>query len=128
MAVMATSVLAGCGASDEEQAADTVRTYLEAFVDGNGQRACEQLTDAVQRRIVDGFSEGAPSAGITSCEQAIGAIADQRSTQLAEPVEIKVERVTVDGDRATVRMRGATDDAELTKTDNAGWLISGGIF
>ena len=97
-------------------------------MDGNGQRACEQLTDAVQRRIVDAFSEGAPSAGITSCEQAIGAVADQRSTELAEPVEIKVERVTVDGDSATVRMRGATDDAELTKTDNAGWLISGGIF
>ncbi len=129
MAVMATSVLAGCGASDEEQAADTVRSYLEAVVDGNGQRACEQLTDAVQRRIVDRFSEGAPSAGITSCEQAIGAvIAYVRSTELAEPVEIKVERVTVDGDSATVRMRGATEDAELTKTDNAGWLISGGIF
>jgi hypothetical protein len=80
MAVMATSVLAGCGASDEER------------------------------------------------EQAIGALADYRSTELAEPVEIEVERVTVEGDFATVRMRGATEDAELTRTDNAGWLISGGIF
>lgn len=42
-------------------------------MDGNGQRACEHLTDAVQRRIVNRFSE----------------------------------------------------DAQLTKTDNAGWLISG---
>jgi hypothetical protein len=42
---IAALLLAGCGAgSDSEQVESTVRAYLDAFAEGDGGRACEELT------------------------------------------------------------------------------------
>ena len=128
LATLAAAALAGCGATDEERAKETVRDYLQALADGNSRRACDRLTPDAQRRLEASWAARAPGIGATSCPELVELIADTIAPEDADRLtEVEFERVTVEGDRATVRPRGASEDAQLIETDNAGWLISGGL-
>jgi len=119
------AALLGCGGSDEDEVRDTVRTYLTAFADGDGERTCEQLTDDARSGFVDALIAQVPELPSTSCEAAVEALAGTGAdTSVLRDVELT--EVTVDGDTATVRAKGGTADAELVKTD-AGWRIDGGL-
>ncbi len=94
----ALALLAGCG--DEDEITKVGRTYFAALADGDGPKACEQLTATARAGFA--HSVGAPSYGL-SCEQFVeqklylfvgrdGKDAF-RNTKLS-PVEI-------DGDKAT---------------------------
>jgi hypothetical protein len=120
------ALLLGCGTSDRDRAAGTVKTYLSALADGDGKRACDQLTGQAQRDLVAGLLEKVPELAALSCPEAvrkIGALIgpDEKATL----TEAKI-RVTLNGDRAQAIPAGGTDTVDLVKTDG-GWLISGGF-
>jgi hypothetical protein len=118
------ALAAGCGgaSSDTSQISSTLTTYLSALADGNGRAACDQLTGAQARAVV----ETAASAGATSCVDAIDELSrnlggdEKRTLRDAKVVNIHVNR-----DRATADALGATQITQLVKSGGH-WLISGG--
>ena len=130
--VIAAALAGGCGGSDDgaDDAGpeDVVRTYLEAVADGDGERACDQLTDDVQRQAVDFLSAQLPQLEASSCADGLGQLAEDLGEEekdgLRDPGEASAE---IDGDTAIVRFEQGTTDAELTKEGDS-WLISGGLF
>jgi hypothetical protein len=124
--LLAVALVAGCGggSSDEESVKESVRTYLSAFADGDGDRACDQLTGEAQRHAVDALRQQVPEFNATSCPDAIEAVSENIGEDEKSGLrDVEFQSVTIDGDRATARPVNATTDAELTKTD-AGWLIT----
>jgi hypothetical protein len=54
---------AGCGRADDRQAVGVVtERFLGAISDGNGQRACAQLSDGAQQALEQDESERCPEA------------------------------------------------------------------
>lgn len=48
-----------CGASDEEQVAETVKRFYRATAEGDGEEACDQLTDSARGAAGPGQCEAA---------------------------------------------------------------------
>jgi hypothetical protein len=119
-------LLSGCGASETERAGTTVKTYLAALADRDGQRACDQLTGEAQRTLVSGLIEELPELAALSCPDAVrkmGALLGPEERATLKHAEV---RVTLDGDKAMATPVGGTDTVDLVKTES-GWLISGGF-
>ena len=79
---------AGCGGSDPSE---TVRAYLLAVVEQDGQKACDQFTDSLRSDIEE--SPAAVSSG-RSCADVMGLAAGLNpglSESDVEDVEIEVE-------------------------------------
>lgn len=98
VAVLALTVisLGACGASDEEQVADTVKRFYRAAAEGDGEEACDQLTDSARG-----------AAGPGQCEAAIEQMGDVGGAATRR----RFEAVAVRG--TTVRDEEATTDAVL---------------
>ena len=111
----------------QDQVRDTVETYLTALADGDGERACDQLTGNARRKLVDSLTQQVPEVDATSCEDALAMVAanigadEERTLKDAE-----ITKVSGQGELGHSPARGADTDAELVKTD-AGWLIDGGL-
>ena len=122
--------LAGCGGDDEASPEDTVKTYFSAFLDGDGELACKQLTGEAKREAVDFANERLPEASIGTCEDVIVELhksfgEDEKATLSAPKVSTTPRKVT--GDTARIEVRGTTVTAELRRSGGL-WLISGGLF
>lgn len=124
--------LAACGmAGDEEQVSDTLKTYLSAVANGDGEKACDQLTGEEAGYI---FAEAAyylPELRAKSCADALSGLSASLGGERSKIEEAEVVYVNVHGDRATARVasphHGPTGNvAEFTRVDGR-WLISGGI-
>jgi hypothetical protein len=128
-AALAAGTLAGCGRDPGRDAEQVVDDYLEAIADGDGERACNQLTENLQRRLIDAAPAGLEA---TDCRTAAAAIAGTLSQEQRQRLrDTAYGHVSVDGDRATVRL-GDRGTAELTKTNGGAyqplaWRISGGV-
>jgi hypothetical protein len=111
------------GGGNQEMAVKTaVDTYVRAFANGDGEEACEQLTDSA-RQAVEGMAK---RIGATDCPTAMvktRAIGGNGVKAIAQ--KIRVRKVDVDGGRAKVTLRSSGDDAvaELERTEK-GWKIS----
>ena len=111
---------AGCGGDDgpdaEEQVRDVVREYLKALAEGRGERACGYLTEAARRQVVEAVTAVFPESGTVSCEEAIAEIAldtaAERKRVLLNP---EIERVSVDGERATANVRDLREPLRLER-------------
>jgi len=123
-ALIAVLALAGgCGGSDEDEPADTVRAYLEAFGSGDGEAACEKLTESTRRLIVPQAARG---VGARDCAGAIRALHDRltiaqaREFEDAEPTDTKIR-----GENAEVKFRAGSlrGKAELREVDGE-WKVS----
>jgi len=82
---------AGCGGSDEAQIEETVKRFYRASAEGDGRKACDQLTRGAQAPVGD-----------LGCEAAIGqlgALGGDRSKRRLSAVQVR--RVNVTGDTAT---------------------------
>lgn len=115
--------LAGCGKSDEEAAAETVTAYLKAFGAGDGEDACERLTEETRRVIAPRVAE---KLGGRDCPDAVRALGTRLPASLADAYQrATTSRVTVRGKMAEVQFRAgrARGVAELRKTGD-GWKIS----
>lgn len=126
--VVGSIVAAGCGGSDAtsdaEQIRDTVSAYATAFADGDGKQVCERLTARAQKEIV---GQGKVLGGTSStCEQTIKQIASAISDADKKSLrEIKVTKLTVDGDTATLQAgAGNSANTRMRKVDGE-WLVDG---
>jgi hypothetical protein len=120
----------GCGGSsgDADGIRTTLQTYLTAIADGDGQRACDQLTKDQARVVISQATAKAPELQAASCADALtklsGALdADQKRTLR----DAKVSNVRINGGSATAEVVGGSQTAELEKSHGR-WLISGGLF
>ena len=99
-----TAPAAGTGTVEDRAAAETVfRTYLRAVADGDFATACTLNAPETNQRLLDELARrGTPAP---SCETAIatlyaGSGVAQGAATIADT--LRVERVDVDGDAATV--------------------------
>jgi len=102
--VTVTAPAAGTGSVEDRAAAETVfRTYLRAVADGDFATACTLNAPETNQRLLDELARrGTPAP---SCETAIatlyaGSGVAQGAATIADT--LRVERVDVDGDAATV--------------------------
>ena len=118
------ALAAGCGgaSADTSQISSTLTTYLSGLADGNGRKACDQLTD--EARTVLDISAG---VGATSCVDAIHKLSQNlRGDEKQTLRRAEVVNIHVSGDRATADALGANQIAQLVKSGGH-WSISGGI-
>jgi hypothetical protein len=93
-------VAGGCG--DGARPEDTVRSYFTAIVDGNGERACGQLTARLRREI--DRAPAARRAGRT-CVEVMQLAAGLNPDLGREDIESIAVEVQEQDDRATARLR-----------------------
>ena len=117
--------LAACGGeetTEEEAVEGVVRTYFTAFADGDGAKACGQLTTDAQLKLVEG-------ARATDCPEAMQAAADQPAVKpyVERFRDAEVLEVTVAGTQATAKVEAIGEETTipLVKQDGA-WKIEGG--
>lgn len=117
------AALSGCGKSESESAAETVTTYLKAFGAGDGEEACERLTDETKRVIASRVAE---RFGGSDCPDAIHGLRTRLSASQADAFEeATATRIKVRGDVADVRFKAgrARGLAKLRKAGDE-WRIS----
>lgn len=112
---------AGCGGSDPDE---VVRDYLEAVVERDGARACDQLAEGLREEI-----ERAPAAREAgrSCADVMELAAGLNpglTTEDIDDVDVDVEQ---DGDEATARLEnplvGSEQTLDLVREDGD-WKIA----
>jgi hypothetical protein len=98
--VALTVVLSGCGGgSDEQQARDTAKGFVDALRSNDGAKACSYLTDDGRARFTQ--------LGDTPCEQGI--------LSVGSAAEGRVSGVRMSGDRATVTLTNPSGRLQLVK-------------
>ncbi len=113
----------GCGGGDEEDVKDAIKNLATAAQDKDYGKVCEGLTDNVRKQ----FEAGGRQAGGGDCSKLLmtldkgGAI----SKEIGDPDELKFEKVTVKGDKATVKLKDDKEPAELVKEDGE-WKVGVG--
>jgi hypothetical protein len=129
--VAAAAVVGGCGGGGgggEDDVKNVVKTYFSALAEADGPRACSQLNDAEQHLVLEQVQTRAPKVGAKTCADAVTAIGEQLPDSGKQALRnAQFEEVSINGDSATVKIKGATSDATLTKSGDR-WLISGGLF
>jgi len=118
--------LVACGGNEEDRAAEPVKSYLAALADGDGERACDQLTGNAQRELIAGLAEGLPEAGVMTCEEAVEKMSGIVGPDEADLLSDAEVEVTLDGDRGKARPVEGTDTIDIVKSDGR-WLIDGGF-
>ena len=111
------------GSGDQEPAVKkTVDSYVRAFAAGNGDLACDQLTDAAHDAVV-GMAKAIGAEDCPSAMEKTRQIGGDEVRSIAK--KIRVRKIDVDGGRAKVTLRASGQDsiAELERTEK-GWKIS----
>jgi len=119
----AATAFAGCGKSDSEAAGDAVVSYLKAFAAGDGEKACDRLTDETKKVIVPQVGR---KVGARDCPAAIKALRTRLTVPQVDGFKrATATRVKVRGDVAEVRFRAGPlrGAAELRKA-GGNWKIS----
>jgi len=111
-ATLAATALAACGGtppSDEEAVRATTLGFLAELAEGD-EHACERLTNDGRRQL-DGRAE---LLGLDGCAGIVAAIAAEYSDADREAMrELRIRKITIAGDRATVRDHDFEIPAEL---------------
>jgi hypothetical protein len=110
------------GGNQDAAVKATVDGYVRAFAAGNGNAACNSLTDSA-REAVAGLGKQIGARDCPSAMVKTRQIGGKKVRSIAKT--IKVRKVDVDGGRAKVTLRAAGQDsvAELERTEK-GWKIS----
>ena len=127
-AVLACAALAvaGCGGSDADDAKSAVRSYLNAFVKGDGAKACSLMTAATRRQFVARTKAQLKTTDCTLAIEAIRTQAGDASLAALRKVELKDVQIKGKGRTAEVTLEsgGSSSTAALVK-EGGGWKISG---
>ena len=126
-ALLATAAvaIAGCGGgSSADDAKAAVQTYLNAFVDGDGAKACSLMTNSTRQQFV---TRTKVLTKTTDCATAIEAIRTQAGqAAMGALKKVKFSAVKVKGDTATVKLTsGASSSTATLKKEGGGWKVSG---
>lgn len=109
LALTAASSCGGRAGSDEDRVRETTLTFLEQLADGDAD-ACDRLT-ADGRRQLDGRAK---LFGLDGCDELVEAVAAEYSAADRRAMgELRIRKVAIRGDRATVRDHDITVPAEL---------------
>jgi hypothetical protein len=102
-----------------------VQSYVNAFVDGDGDTACGLMTNATRRQFV---KRTKPLTKTSDCAAAIEAIRTQAGqTALDALRKVKYSDVKVDGATAKVKLSSGKSSTTATLLkENGGWKVSGG--
>jgi hypothetical protein len=125
----ASAVLAGCGGGGSDQAAvqQTLTTYLHALADGDGVKACSQLTTSEAIQFAAYVGQQDPQIDSSNCAAAISALSGSLGGDGAAKLRnATVDNVKVSGDSATADVVGGTTTPQLSKVAGR-WFISGGL-
>jgi predicted lipid-binding transport protein (Tim44 family) len=120
--VLLVAALVGCGGNDREDAEQTVRDFVTATNERDGQRFCEEL-------VTQEFLE--QTTGATG-ERAAGACRRQlESIQGLQLELVEIRKTEVDGDSAKVTValetQGRSQVQSLRlKKEEGDWRLSGG--
>ena len=109
----------GGATSDEAAIRSTMVAYIGAVAEGDGAKACAQLTE-------NGKRSAASARGADGCEEAIdeiGAAFTPRDKQKLLALRNTDIEVRIDGDTATAQFRGARTTKLARQGDR--WLIDG---
>ena len=119
----AASILAaGCGGNDEEDVKTAIKDVAQAAKDKDYDKVCDLLTSEVIKQIEAGGSgEGPSCAELFKQVDQGGAL----SKEIGDPEDIEFDTVTIDGDRATVKIKDDPEAAELEKEDGE-WKVGVG--
>jgi hypothetical protein len=127
VAILAATLLAGCGASAEGDVEDTVHTYFEAVAKGRGAQACNVLTRQGTQQLFDSLDQAGDVSGL-GCPEAIERASSQFPPEFKRTVgKLEVSDVDVDGDRATATFgggEGSPAKVSLRRVEDR-WLIDG---
>jgi hypothetical protein len=132
LAVLALAA-AGCGGSGKKESSpeDVVKAAVVALGKGDAQGVCAQLNGDAKRKLVAGLRtgpQGLPKIVSTNCVDGIKKVFAKLPAPIrAQLVKGKVDKATITGDTAKVRVSLTTLRTELART-NGTWLISGGFF
>jgi ketosteroid isomerase-like protein len=117
----ALALLAGCGASDEDQIRETVANVGHAEADGEWQKVCDLMTPALQKLVV-----GTASQGTKTCADALeDAAATMSQDEKNKLHETHVVSVKLNGDTATVKVEPAGEfaDTQPMRKVNGKWRL-----
>jgi uncharacterized protein YgiB involved in biofilm formation len=122
---LACAALAACGSSDSDGVRDTVRSYLQAVLDGDGKAACGLLSADASRAFVQ---QVASRTNTHDCATAFSReAATLTSSQKAVYRSAVLQQVTVTGAdaTATVKFSDTTTKISLSKV-GGDWRITTG--
>ena len=123
-AIIAVAVMvAGCGASAEDRAASTVHGYLDAFVAGDGAKACSLMASTTRAEFV---ARAQRDMKTSDCGVAIDRIHNQTGPRVLRALKnAKVSHVKVQGDSATARITsGSSTTVTTLLKEHGSWRIA----
>jgi hypothetical protein len=116
---------AGCGGqSEQEKVTGTVEGYFSALAGGEYEDACSKLAASARRDAAEYAASTLPEVGTLKCDEIfeqVFSLADE--SDLERLNDVSVEKVEITGDRATVTVRNAPQQAKLAKIGGE-WKIS----
>ncbi|HWK26582.1 MAG TPA: hypothetical protein VNS09_08470 [Solirubrobacter sp.] len=101
-----------------------VSSYMSAVADGDGEAACDQMTEEAVAGVVDDGKKRDADAAYRLCAETIGSLASiMDDADRAGLREAKFEKTEIDGDTATVVVSIGDGPVELVRTED-GWLLN----
>jgi ketosteroid isomerase-like protein len=126
LAAAALLAVAGCGGqSEEEKARAALQDYVKAFVNGDGKRACELMTDDTRTVFVDRV---APITKTGDCARSAKTLRTMAGDATADALRgTKISDLQIKGDNATATLeaRGSRTHTRLEK-HHGQWQIASG--
>ena len=121
----ACATLAACGGSDSDSIRDTVRAYIQAVLDGDGQKACGLLTADASRSFVE---QVASQTNTHDCARAFSVeAATLSSSQKSVYRSAVLQQVTIKGTDATATVKFGTTTTNIgLKRVGGDWRITTG--
>jgi hypothetical protein len=114
---------AGCGGNASSDVESTIHAYLDAFVKGDGSKACSLMTDATRKSFVKRVR---PLYKTGDCGKAIDKIRSQAGPAVIGALKgVKVSDVKISGDRATARLNsGVNTSSTRLQKEGGSWRIA----
>ena len=108
--------LAACGSGEEGEVRGAVNRLYDGFADRDAKRVCESITEERRREIAGRMS---------TCSQAMGIAMGLVGEKLTEVGDAEVEKVEVDGRRATATVRSDGRSSRLGLSREGGeWKVA----
>ena len=117
--------IAGCGGGGPaDDAKSAVKSYLNAFVEGDGAKACSLMTKATRAQFV---KRTKPLTKTSDCAGAIEEIRTQAGQTAMDTLKkVKISSAKVNGDTADVRLTaGSSSTTAKLKKEGGEWKVTG---
>jgi uncharacterized protein DUF4878 len=124
--ILATAAIAvaGCGGGPADDVESAIKSYIGAFKDGDGEKACSLMTRSTRKQFV---TRTKALTKTTDCAAAIEAIRTQAGQPAMDALKkVKVSDVKVNGNTATARLSTGKNSSTATlKKEDGAWKVSG---